>query len=77
MAKLVLTVGRSYGRSGTLYRNLTSLYCVVLSSCISCRFLHFASQSLAVQRRLESPKFKSGLYRNSYEVSGLGFFADP
>ena len=51
MAKLVLTVGRSYGKWYTS-SNLT--HCIVLFSLRICRFLHFASQSLAVQRRLES-----------------------
>ena len=44
------------------YRNLTSRYYAVLSSCISCKLLHLASQSSAAQGRLESPKIKSGLY---------------
>ena len=37
-------------------------YGAVLSSCIPCRCLLFASQSRAPQGRLKSPKFKSGLY---------------
>ena len=58
MAKLVLTVGRSYG-SGTLYRNLTSLYCVVLFAYLYVCILPHGPGSAEAFGKL---KFKSGLY---------------
>ena len=73
MAKLVLTLGRSYGKNGTKSYTVIGIsphgiYYAVLSSCISCKLLHLASQSSAAQGRLESPKIKSGLYTKFQDV---------
>ena len=48
-------------------------YCAVLSSCISCRCLLFATRSSGAQGRLEGRKIESGLYT---EFQDQGFLLD-